>query len=234
MEIKKLTDLSIKEIKDLSLEEILRTVDAGGIAEPYVITLPLDNALIEKQISVAGNYFGVFDATDINVKISVKFNSASDTGVTMGIGQSFVRPIKRIFITSNAQAGKTITIIVASLAPDLFSYLDQRSQTLQASYLADILAELQGEVTGTFGADISVGTTPATLLLAANTNRKSCMIFSDIANTDYIYIGFTNTVTTSTKIVALVPGAVFAIDDYRGAIYGISGTAAQKVSATEV
>lgn len=142
--VRPLSQLSIQEIKQLSLEQVLKAVEAGDIAEPNLITIPLGTATTDKQISCAGNYFGIYDATDVNVKITAKFNRVSDTGALMGLGQSFIRPIKQVYISWTAQESKTITILIASLAPDLFAYLDQRSNVLQAQYLADIETNTDG------------------------------------------------------------------------------------------
>lgn len=106
--------------------------------------------------------------------------------------------------------------------------------TLAGSVFNDILAQLQGDATPeNWGDDIAVGVA-AVQVLAANTDRKSAIIQSDITNTGIIYIGYGVLVSSSKKVATLLPGGVFSVDDYNGPIYAISGVAAQLVSASEV
>lgn len=228
--MQRLSDLNLQQIKNLSLEQVLAAVEAGDISEPYVITIPLDTATNEKQFSMAGNYFGIYDATDVNTKIKVRFNRSNDTQVEIGMGQSFIRPIKRFFLSWDAQSGETITLLVAALAPDLFAYLDQRSNILQAQYLSDILDQLKGDTGGTDGADVSVST-HVKVITGADTTHAICL-YADPGNTAGIAIGFTESVSATNKILILQPGETFMIDDFIGNIYAEAVSGTQKLSAS--
>ena len=74
----------------------------------------------------------------------------------------------------------------------------------------------------TYGA-FSVGAT-ATLISAANPQRKGLMIFNNSSST--LYIGMDSNVTTSTGY-PILQNVTFATDDlagvWKGNIYGISG-----------
>ena len=75
--------------------------------------------------------------------------------------------------------------------------------------------------TGTTG-QVTVGTT-ATLVAAANSNRRALIIVNNSGNS--VYIGIDNTVTTTTG-VELPTGAVLNVsrlfEGYTGAIYAIA------------
>ena len=103
--------------------------------------------------------------------------------------------------------------------------------TLDANSAA-ILGELQGPTAaGTDAADVTVGVS-AVQVITSNAARHAFIIQADPTNTGKIHLGFTNAVTTTRKIVTLSAGASIMIDDYRGDIYAISDTAAQKVQAS--
>lgn len=111
--------------------------------------------------------------------------------------------------------------------------LDNRL-VLSGSIFTDILGQLKGDlVWENWGDDVVVGVA-SELLLAANDDRKSLLIQSDISNSGIIYIGFEDDVSSVRKVATLLPGGTYSVDDYCGEIWAISGVAAQNVSATEV
>lgn len=98
---------------------------------------------------------------------------------------------------------------------------------------AAILAELQGIATaGAFGR-VTVGVA-AVSIKAANASRKGIDVQADPANTDFIYLGFADTVTTAIWFAKLAPGQGWSRDNYRGDVFAISGTAAQYAGYGEV
>lgn len=223
--------MNIQDLLKLSPEDLVKKIQSGDISDAVVLTLPLDVAFSNKSLNIAGNFISCVASTDVNVSVDLEFNRINNGKTTFTQGLTFIRPFGNIFVTSSAQAGKTITFIISSFAP-LFAIQDNRSNALQASYLSTIAAELQGSTTGTDTDDVAVGVTQVTAL-AANTARKSLCIQADPANTGKIFIGFTTAVATTKKIACLVPGASIMLDDFRGALYAISDTAAQKISASE-
>ena len=125
-------------------------------------------------------------------------------------------------------------IIYATEAPDLMEILDSRSTTVGG--VGGILDEMRGDVLPENWGEVTAGVAQVQLL-AANANRKSCSICSDIDNTGNIYLGFDNTVTTAAGgnnwFHVLTPGASWAVDDYRGPIHAIATIAAQAVGTGE-
>lgn len=222
--------MDIKQILSLSPEEISKLVDAGDISEFIILSIPLDNALVAKQYDVAGNYIALFEATDVNTNVDIEFNRTNSGSINFTQGLKFKRPFNRFFITADAQAGKTVKLLVSSFNP-LFELQDDRSNNLTASYLAEIQEQLQGSSSMTMTADNSVTTVES--ILSANTDRHAFLIQADITNTDLIYIGTDNTTTSSKKIASLAPGDAFMLDDYLGAIWAISASGTQKVSVSE-
>jgi len=74
------------------------------------------------------------------------------------------------------------------------------------------------------------------LIMAARAARKACCIQALSTNTGSVFLGFANTVTVGGApgiwFKELQPGMSFAVDDYRGPIYGIA-TAQQIVGTGE-
>jgi hypothetical protein len=123
-------------------------------------------------------------------------------------------------------------ILIASMAPELFTVVDNRSAI--SLTMSDVLAQLQGDITPeTWDAvNGTISTTPVRIL-AVNANRKSCIIQAKNTNSGKIYIGFDNSVATTKWVAELQAGMSFSIDDYRGDIYVISDTAAQSLGYGE-
>ncbi|MFH0772546.1 MAG: hypothetical protein V1933_08010 [Candidatus Omnitrophota bacterium] len=129
---------NIKEIKELPFEEIISLINANEIAEPVKITLPLDVALSEKQFDIAGNFLGVIDASDANTYVDIKFNKFDSEVVRFTKGISFIRPFNRIFFSNAVQAGKNIQLLISAYAPELFQFIDNRSEVIQTTELTNI------------------------------------------------------------------------------------------------
>lgn len=219
--------MNIRDLKNLSLEEVIAKIHRNEIADAVIYTLPLDTALTNFQVSLMGNFIGCINATDANANVSIEFNKIGSGQINFTQGLEIARPFDNLFLTSTAQAGKTITFVISSYAPELFGIQDNRSNTLTASYLANIQAELQGGSTLTNAADVSVTTSAASVLAADSPHAVS--FFADLANTDVIYIGNAS-VSATRKWIALRAGDFFSVDDYKGEVYAVSGSGTQKLS----
>lgn len=198
------------------------------------IVIALDTATTYFPVTLLGNMVYGLDSNDASANLNIQFNRVSSEVDQFPLysGLGYVAPFDRFYLSWSAQAGKTITLLVGSLGKDVVDIIDNRSATTQTTLLTSILAELQGISTaGNDAADATVGTS-AVSALAANASRKACLIQADITNTGKIYLGFTNAVTTTRKVVALQAGQTFSVDDYRGDIYAISDVAGQKISAS--
>lgn len=215
-----------------NFQDLLKYVRNNRVASIETLTIDLSVARNNFELNTSGLVLYVEDATDLSASLQIRHNEIESGLITLVKNYGVVYPFYRIFLTNAAQASKTITLTVGRAAP--FEIIDNRSAVNQTTVLEDILAQLEGAATPeTWGSDITVGTS-AVSLLASNADRKSAIIQADLANTGIIYIGFDNTVGSSKKVVALLPGGVYSVDDYLGQIYGISGVAGQKVSASEV
>jgi hypothetical protein len=197
-------------------------------------TLPLTTAG-ELTISLQGNFVYGFDGTDSEANAQVQFsekNSDTDSfDVRQGIG--YTHPFDKLHFTWTAQVGKTLTIYIANLAPDIFGIIDNRSTVLSTAVLQNILAELTGTSLAQGFNVITLNADPK-LVVASNADRKSVLIQSAIANATVCYVGFDNSVTGSKYVIALLPGESYSVDDYLGDIYVSSATATDKVSYGEV
>lgn len=129
---------NIKEIKNLTLEEVIEKINAGDIAEPVKYTLALDTATSDKQLDIAGNFFGVVDASAADASISVKFNKNQSEAIDFTKGLYMTRPYNKVFLSWDAQAGESVDIIIASMNKDLFDVQDFRTEVSQAIDLAAI------------------------------------------------------------------------------------------------
>jgi len=203
----------------------------GGMINAQQIVINLAEALIDKPFNLAGNYFYVFDAPDQTSYIQVKTNATNQPAVSWVKQTGFLQPFTKLYITTPAGQAGNMTLLIASMAPELFTVLDNRSAISES--MNDVLAQLEGDITAeTFGPEKTVGVA-AVSILAANANRKACCVQSKSTNTGIIYIGFTDAVTSSKWIAELQPGMSFSIDDYRGLIYAIATVAGQLVGVGE-
>ena len=219
-------------LKSMDNTELSKLVDAGVLGSPISYVIPLDTAMNLKQISVAGNYFGIQEATDANVKISVSFNRSGDSKIEFTKGLAFVIPFNRFFITSDAQAGKTVTILIYNYAPELFQVIDNRSEASSLVALEAVLAELQGETLSEEGGT-RVQLSAETEAIALNADRKNYTLFNPVGN-GIIYVRHGDTVvTTSNYKYAIQAGQMVMIDDYRGAVRALASVSGQYIHIGE-
>jgi hypothetical protein len=98
--------------------------------------------------------------------------------------------------------------------------------------LVDLLSDIKTALVGTGTAvatigPTTVGTAQVQLVAAAATARK-VVIQAKSTNTDSIFVGLDNTVTTAANYIAeLLPGGSVTIESTTSAIHAISGTAGQ-------
>jgi len=191
--------------------------------------IEIDLALVQvdKPYNFAGNYFYVFEAPDQTSYIEVKTNATNQPAIGWVKQTGFIQPFTKLYITTPAGQAGTMKVLIASMAPELFTVVDNRSAI--SLTMNDVLRELQGDITPeNWDTEKTVGTA-AVSILAANANRKACNVQAKSTNTGRIYVGFANTVTSSKWVAELLPGMAFSVDDYRGDIYAIADIAAQLV-----
>ena len=214
-----------------TFEEQLDMVRQLGLQAVQQIEIDLSVAAADHEYNISGNFFYVKESPDQDVYVEVKINGSNNRAIPWTKQTGFIHPFNRLYITTPAGQTGTMTILLASEAPELFSVVDNRSAISEA--MTDVLGEMQGDTTPENVGVVSVGVAQSPLL-AANANRKGCSFCSDVTNTGYIYLGFDNTVTTAANwFHVLSPGGSYHIDNYRGAIHAISTIAAQAVGVGE-
>ncbi len=220
--------MDLKQIKELSFEQILDLIEQGVLSEPRVVRLYLDTAKSNEFYSVAGNYFYAVDASSSSANFQAKFNRLDSDKIKFEKGFGLRRPFKQFWITSSAQAGEWVDILIGTISPELLEVIDNRTAIAQQQVLEAIRDELRGIATpGTFD-DVAVGVA-AVSVIAANAARKGCVVQAKKSNTGLIYIGFANTVASTKALAELQAGMSIYFDDYRGDIFAISDAAAQVV-----
>lgn len=223
------------------LEQVLETFAAKinfvrrtSMGVPKIINIDLAIPLTDQEYNFAGNMFYIWQAPDDTSYLEIKVNNTREPAIPFTVQTGLETPFDRLLITTPAGQAGTITLIVATEAPELLQIIDNRTSTIVG--FTDILDELRGDVTPENWGEITVGVA-AVQLLAANVDRKACSICSDANNAGNIYLGFTNGVTTAAGgnlwVECLRPGESWGVDDYRGPIYAIATVAAQLVGTGE-
>lgn len=204
-----------------------------GVPKTFVIDLSVQ--LTDQEYGIAGNLFFIWEAPDEQSYINVKINTTKEDAIPFSVHTGVRTPFDRLFITTPAGQAGNMRIIYGTEAPELLELIDNRSTTVAG--VGGVLDELVGDLTPEGFTGVATGVGVATLLLAANVNRKSCIVQALSTNTGPVFLGYDNTVTVGGApgiwFAELQPGDVYTVDDYRGDIYGIS-TAAQVVGVGEV
>jgi len=202
-----------------------------GIRAAQQIEINLAVEADDKEYNLTGNFFYVREAPDADVYVNVKVNSSDQPAVSWVKQTGFRHPFDRLYITTPAGQTGTMKILIAAEAPELYAVIDNRSAISEAA--DGILDESRGDTTPeNWGIEKTVGLA-AIEILAANEDRKSCIIQAKHSNTGYVYIGYDDTVLATKWIAELGPSAPFATDDYRGTLFAIADTAAQLVGYGE-
>jgi hypothetical protein len=195
------------------------------------ISIDLSIVLVDKEYNIAGNFLYVFDAPDQVSYIDLKTNRTDRTAISWVKQTGFIQPFTKLYITTPAGQSGTMKILIAAMAPELFSVIDNRSAISQS--MLDVLAELKGDtIPENWGTEKTVGTS-AVQILASNANRHACTIQAKSTNTGIIYVGFDNTVTSTKWVAELQPGMSYSVDDYRGELQAIATAAGQLVGYGE-
>ena len=206
------------------IEQVRKT--SGGV--PRLLNIDLSVVEIDHDYGISGNLFYVIAAPDGQSYINVRINETRENAISFYQQMGLETPFHRLFITTPAGQTGTMSIIYATEAPEFLQVIDNRSAT--SLDLEAIRAELQGDTTEeTWDTEITVGNGAAVEIIAANADRKGCIIQSKAANAGIVYIGFDNTVTTTKWIAELSAGMSIVFDDYRGDLYARASAAGQLV-----
>lgn len=221
----------IEILSQPAFEKNMAFMDKTRAGVPRTFDIDLSMAITDQPYAMGGNLLYVLQGPDSTSYIEVKFNALDSSAVRLYHAMGLLTPFRTLYITTPAAQTGTMTILTGIEAPDFLEVIDNRGAT--SLDMAQIRAELQGDVAmETFGAEIAVGVA-AVQILAANANRKSCIVQAKASNTGMIYLGGDNTVGPTKWFAELAPGQPFSIDDYRGAIWAESNLAAQLVGYGE-
>ena len=190
----------------------------GGLVNAQQIIIDLSIAAIDKPYNIAGNYCYVKEAPDQTSYISIKVNETNQPAINWVKQTGFLQPFTKLYITTPSGQAGDMTILIASMAPDFYTVIDNRSAVSES--MNDVLGELRGDTTfENIGNEISVDSTAVVQVLVANSSRKGCMVQAKITNSSNVYIGFDNSVTSGRWVAQLAAGMSFTIDDYRGNVW---------------
>ncbi len=204
------------------------------IAMPRKITIDLAIAQLDFKYDIAGNFFYIWEAPDVNSYIEVRVNNTNQPAIEFHRMTGLITPFDTLYITTPAGQAGNLVLLIGTEAPNLLDIIDNRSATIEG--LGEIRDELRGDTTYESFIGVTVGVA-AGQVLAANANRKACTIQALSTNTGIVYLGFANTVTAGGApgiwFAELLPGMAFSVDDYRGPIFAIATLAAQVVGVGE-
>ena len=224
----------IAKLKDADFTERIEFVKKVSMGVPKMMDIDLGVLLTDQEYNIAGNLFYILSAPDENNYVNIKVNETREPAIPYTVHMGLETPFYRLFITTPAGQVGTMQIIYGTEAPEFLRLIDNRSTTTAG--LIGIFEELRGDTVYENYSGVTVGIA-AGVVLAANADRKACIIQALSTNTGRVFFGFTNAVNAGgapgTWFAELQPGQAFAVDDYRGPIYGIATAAGQVVGVGE-
>ncbi len=216
------------KLDEMVFAEKIEIVKRASMGVPKVINIDLATAIVDQAYDLAGNVFYVFSSPNETDSVGIKVNETREPMINYSVHCGLITPFYRLYITTPAGQTGTLQIIYATEAPEMMEILDHRSTTI--ADMAALLGELRGDMTPeNEGPEITVGAAAAVQILAANANRKGCMVQAKSTNDGIVYLNFANTVTATRWCAELLAGMAFMIDDYRGDIYARASAAGQLV-----
>lgn len=92
--------------------------------------LVLDSAQAAYELNIAGHFFQVFDVSSSDAEITVHVNTREGRGIPMRDGMGWTNvPFNRLYFEWSAQAGKTLTVLIAGnpadARPELVNYFQR-------------------------------------------------------------------------------------------------------------
>ena len=205
----------------------IQDVQRREIAVPLRIDINLAIPITNQSYEIAGNFLYVIEAP-AGTYIDIKFNNTDQASFDFYRQMGVETPFSKFYVTTPAGQAGTLTLQLATEAPRLFKIIDNR-----AAVSGDIEAvrdELRGDLLPeNDGPEITVGNAAAVQILAANVDRKGCMIQSKAVNAGLVYISFANTVMPNNWVAELQGGMSITFDDYRGALFARASAVAQLV-----
>jgi len=173
---------------------------------------------------VASFFMLVSNSGSLRIKISIENDPLSE----FPIGYEYREKGDGFFNRIDFQNPNAGTVVVEYI---MSTGLVRSSPAVTA--LDEILAELRGDTTPEDYGEATIGVAQSQVL-AANADRKSFTIQSKLANTEIVYVGFDNLVTSANWWAELQPGQSCGGDDYRGPLHAIATAADHLIGYAEV
>jgi hypothetical protein len=185
-----------------------------------VKTIALDNTTTDKEYEMGGNIIWVPDASDLDAKIEIKYQEQTNDPIPIQHG-SFIGgpPFSRLFISWEAQASKTITLLYTRGPKQPFRIENATANYTGVSVTGTVDVDIQNQPieveledvnTVTSVADYSVPATTTANIASALAGQKSIIISNLASNTQTMRIGDSS--TGATRGQPLAPGETLILD----------------------
>lgn len=215
-----------------------------GIGGPRigVKTIALDTATTDKEYEIGGNVLWIADATDLDAKISIKYQEQSNDPIPLQKGSFLAGPsFSRLYISWDAQASKTVTLLYTVERSNRPFRIDNAIAnytgvtvvgTADVDIVAQSLSPLVVQETPNDAVsgytDVSVAATTTSLLIAAATKRRQVIITSLTTNTAEFRIGSGS--TAANIGIPLQPGETLILE-CNAALYAYNSKASAQTLA---
>lgn len=184
-------------------------IDANSLK---TITFDLTDARNLQQYEIGGSVLWAIDSTNASATMQIRLNDQLRDPIPVSIGL-FIKGVRfsRIFVSNTAQAGESITLL----------YCTEEFNNIAIENPSGAVATVNMSKSNTLqtAADVAVGA-GATLVLAANANRRAAMIGNLAGNTHTMRAGDAN--VTATRGAEVAPGESFVVETTE-AIYFCNG-----------
>src|SRR4029077_15999845 len=195
------------------LGEVGAQIGEAGRPQIRVYVLDLSTARSDVKIDLAGRFLWVIDSSSPTAALSVQYNDPPGQAIPLQRGAAVSGlPFQNLWVTNLAQSSVTITLLTSMT---LLSVNNAVSQ-VQATFTIPGTPQTATKVALTNGA--------ATLLSAANANKRGTFVSADRANTVTMLLGDVN--VNANGFGEFNAGDVTFIET-SGAIYAFTAAAAQ-------
>ena len=199
------------------------------------IDIDLGTVIADQPFNLAGNFFYIWSTPGSGYYVNIKVNNNREISAPYYQQTGQQVPFDTLYITTPAGQAGNLILLYGTEWPELVSLIDNRAAVSQD--IADLLNQMQGDTTPDNWGELTAGVGQIQVV-AANADRKSVSITSDIDNPGNVFLGFTNAVTTRAGgalwFHVLLPGGFWSIDDYRGPIHAIATAANCFIGYAEV
>lgn len=221
-----------------------------GIGGPRigVKTIALDTATTDKEYEIGGNVLWIADASDLDAKISIKYQDQTNDSIPIQKGSFLAGPsFSRLYISWTAQAGKTVTLLYTVESGKRPFRVDNAianytGVTVVGTADVDIVGQsgadpLNVEETHNIWyslADVSLAAGAVTMITTWDNLYREQIITNLATNTQTFRLGAAAVTTGASQGIPIAPGETVIISA-RGPVYGYNpGGSAESVAVSIV